>query len=61
MAEMTGDKNMKRGDDEFLFSNKVDCCKWFGNQSLTILFSNVEGMATISTVLCYQKGSSTKL
>ena len=42
---------MKRGDIEFLFSEKVDCFKWFDNQSVTMLFSNAKGMATIPIVL----------
>ena len=48
---MTANKKMKRGDIEFLFSEKVDCFKWFDNQSVTVLFSNSKRMATISTVL----------
>ena len=48
---MTADKKTKRGDIEFLFSEKVDCFKWFDNQSITVLLSNAKGMATISTVL----------
>ena len=48
---MTADKKMKRGDIEFLFSEKVDCFKWFDNQTVSVLFSNAKGMATISTVL----------
>ena len=42
---------MKRGDIEFSFSKKVDCFKWFNNQSVTVLLSNAKEMATISTVL----------
>lgn len=48
---MTANKTIRRGDNELLFSKKVDCCKWFDNQSVIMLFSNVEGMATILTVL----------
>ena len=51
MAEMTAEKNMKQGDNEFLLSEKINCSKWFDNQSFTMLFSNVKGVATISTVL----------
>ena len=61
MTEMTSDKQMKRDDHDFLFSEEVDCCKWFVNQSITILLSNVEGMATASTVLRREKESSSKV
>lgn len=49
MSEITSIKNIKRDDDERLFSEKMDCCKWFDNLSVTVLFHNFEGMATAST------------
>ena len=48
---MTAEKNMKQGDNEFLLSEKMNCSKWFDNQSVTILFSDVKRIATISTAL----------
>ena len=51
---------MKRDDHKLLFFEKVDCCNWFANQSVTILLSNVEGMTDTSTVLQRKKESSSK-
>ena len=61
MPEMPDDRKMKRGDFEYLYSDKVACCKWLDRRSVTILFSNVEGMATTSTVPRRQKGSASKI
>ena len=49
MRGMSVDRKMKRGDFEYLYSNKV-ACKWFDKRSVTTLVSNVEGMVTVSTV-----------
>lgn len=32
MPKMAANKNMTRGDCEFLFSKKVGICKWFNNK-----------------------------
>ena len=50
MPEMTEDKNMERGDPHF-FSENVDYCKWFDNQSVTLMFSKIEGITNTSLVL----------
>ena len=50
---------MRRGDQVFLFSKSCDYYKWFDNQSVTMLLSNVERITTISTVLqCPKKSAS---
>ena len=41
---MPVDRKMKAGDIESLYSEKVACCKWFDRRSVTMLFSNDEGM-----------------
>ena len=61
MQEMPVDIQMKRGDIEYLYSDKVACCKWFDRLSVTKLFSNDEGMATIPNVPRQQKGSASKI
>lgn len=58
-SDMAVDKNMRRGDQVFLFSKSCDYYKWFDNQSVTMLLSNVERITTISTVLqCPKKSAS---
>ena len=47
---MLDEERMKRGDFEYLYSDKVACCKWLDRRSVAMLFSNVEGMATTSSV-----------
>ena len=44
MREMLVDRKIKTGDIECLYSEKVACCKWFDRRSVTMLFSNDEGM-----------------
>ena len=53
MPEITFDRKMKMGDFKYLYFWKVNCCKWLDRLSVTMLFSNVEGMATISIVPCW--------
>ena len=52
------DKQMKRGDCEFLFSGKTMACKWMDNRSVLLLPSALEGM-TLS-IQRREKGSKTK-
>ena len=61
MPEMTADRKMKRGDHDYMHSDKVACCKWFDRPSVLMLFSNIGGMSTTSTVLRRQKGSASKI
>ena len=61
ILEMHVSRKMKRGDFEYLYSEKVACCKWLDRRSVTMLFSNVEEIATKSTVPCRQKGSPSKI
>ena len=50
MPEMPFDRQIKRADFEYLYSDKIVCCKWLDRRSVAMLFSNAEGMATTSTV-----------
>ena len=61
MPEMTTDRKMRRGDHDYMHSDKVVCCKWFDRRSVLILLSNIEVMSTTSTVLRRQKGSESKI
>ena len=61
MPEMMVDRKMRRGDHDYMYSDKVGCCKWFDRRSVLMLFSNIEGMSTTSTILCRQKGSASKI
>ena len=61
MPEMTADRKMRRGDHDYMHSDKVVCCKWFDRRSVLILLSNIEVMSTTSTVLRRQKGSESKI
>ena len=61
MLEMPVDRKMKRGDFEYLYSDEVASCKWLDRSLVTMLVSNVEGMAAKSTVPHRQKGSASKI
>ena len=39
MSKMKTGKQMKRGDHEYQFTDKLACCKWFDQRSVTMLFS----------------------
>ena len=58
---MTADRKMRRVDHDCMYSDKIACCKWFDRGSVLMLFSNIEGMSTTSTILCRQKGSASKI
>ena len=44
-----------------IFSEKVGCCKWFDNRSVTMLFRNFERMIATSSILSDQKESLLKV
>ena len=50
MPKMIDDKQMKRGDCEFLFSGNTMACKWMDNQSMLLLSSALEGMNDILSI-----------
>ena len=58
---MLVDREMKRRDFEYLNYGKVACCKWLDRGSVTMLFNNFEGIATISIVPRQQKKSASKI
>ena len=53
---MIDDKQMKRGDCEFLFSGSTIACKWMDNRSVLLLSSALEGMNDILSVSGKRKG-----
>ena len=57
---MISDKQMKRGDCEFLLSGNTMACKWMDNQSMLFSSSALEGMNYILSVQRREKGSTTK-
>ena len=58
---MPVDRKMKNGDFEYLYSDKVACCKQLDSRSATLLFSNFEGMTATSTALHRQKEQMSKI
>ena len=50
MPKMIDDKQMKRGDCEFLFSGNTMAYKWMDNLSVPLLSSALEGMNDILSV-----------
>ena len=60
MPKMIDDKQMKRGDCEFLFSGNTMACKWMDNWSVLLLSSDLEEMNGILSVQRREKGSKIK-
>ena len=60
MPKMIDDKQMKKGDCEFLLSGNTMACKWMDNQSMLFSSSALEGMNYILSVQRREKGSTTK-
>ena len=61
MQRMPVDRKIKRDDFGHLYSDKVFCCNWLDRSLVTMLLSNVEGMATTSTFPHQQKRSTSKI
>ena len=61
MPRFKPDKEMKRGDCQFLFSQDVVCCKWMDNRSVTMIATNVEGCNSLATVQRRAKGAANKI
>ena len=60
MRKILEDKQMKRGNCEFLYSKEVMTCKWTDNWSVLLVFTAFEGMDDVSSVQRREKGSATK-
>ena len=60
MPKMKIDKDMKRGDVYFNYSDNILCFLLCDNKAVLLLASNIEGMDTCSTVQCHEKGLSSK-
>ena len=60
MPKMKIDKEMKRGDVDFKYSDNILYCRWYNNKAVLPLTGNIEGMDTCSTVQRRMKGSSSK-
>ena len=60
MPKMIDDKQMKRGDWEFLFSGNTMGCKWMDNRSVLLLSSALKGKNDILSVQRREKGLKTK-
>ena len=60
MPKMIDNKQLKRGDCEFLFSDNTIACKWMDNQSVLLLSSALEGMNDVLSVHRREKGSKFK-
>ena len=52
---------MKTVDHKDQCTDKVAYCDWFDRRSVTMLFSNLSGMQSTSTVQTQMKGSATKV
>ena len=44
IPKMIDEKQMERGDCEFLFTGNTMACKWMDNRSVLLLSSSLEGM-----------------
>ena len=60
MPKMIDDKQMKRGDCEFLFSGNTMACRWMDNRSVLLLSSALERMNDILSVQRREKDSKIK-
>ena len=61
MPKMNPDKQIKRGDHEYKFIDKVACWKCFDRQSVPILFSNISGIQSTLTLQQRMKSSATEI
>ena len=60
IPKMIGDKQIRRGDCEFLFSGNTMACKWIDDRSVLLLSSTLGGMNDILSVQRRENGSKTK-
>ena len=57
---MPNDNEIKRGDNDFQFTENIAIVKWFGNRGVTLLGTALEGCNQILSVSRRVKGQSTK-
>ena len=61
MAIIKKDKDVKRGDIDFQYANKVVAVKWFANRGVTMVGTCLEECNQVSTVTRGIKGHSTRI
>lgn len=58
---MKNNKQINGNGVALKYTDSVLCCKWYDNQSVLLLASNIEGMNKFSTVRRRMKGSLSKI
>lgn len=58
---MTNNKQINGNGVALKYTDSVLCCKWYNNQSVLLLASNIEGMNMFSTVRRRMKGSLSEI
>ena len=61
MPQLIEDNKMKRGDHQFMYTDKEVAVKWFDNRGVTIIGSSLEGTDEVSSILRRCKGQSSKV
>ena len=60
MAKLNKDQKIPKGESDFHYSKNTICCKWYDNNPVLLLGTNVDGMSGVCNVMRRTKGSATK-
>ena len=60
MLKLKEDQKIPRGESDFHYSKNIICCKWYDNNPVLLLGTNVDGMSGVCNVMRQTKGSATK-
>ena len=60
MAKLNKDQKIPKGESDFHYSKNTICCKWYDNNPVLLLGTNVDDMSGVCNVMRQTKGSATK-
>ena len=60
MPKLKEDQKIPRGESDFHYSKNIICCKWYDNNAVLLLGTNVDGMSGVCNIIRWTKSSATK-
>ena len=60
MLKLKEDKAMSCGESDFHYCKNIMCCKWYSNNLVLLLATNVHGVSGVSNIMRQTKCSANK-
>ena len=60
MPKLKENQKIPRGESDLHYSKNIICCKWYDNNPVLLLGTNVDGISGVCNVIRRKKASATK-